>query len=285
MFQMKFHPHQGDETLRAPAQYTTVQKKETHTHRIQTKIQLKLRRGNAISVTTKIYWRSKRPKFESSLLIEPKWIFRAQEFLQSKCFNNTKRTATTPQHVHFQWNYRSHFRVLHGCLPCVGGQQNTRTRQLDSNRKVNIETYRISGGAHILIYGFWFAGNFVIYVCQYAVAAARLAVFAWVVCVLRESWANERNGGWKCDVVNLLFVGIFPWQCAGTHLVSMTSKWNYLWTRRTFVYIYGSYSMGMVVLIRYTLRAYSSIPPVKMLITSMEQHNEIKPCNEFIENE
>lgn len=43
--------------------------------------------------------------------------------------------------------------------------------------------------------------------------------------------------------------------------------------------------MGMVVLIRYTLRAYSSIPPVKMLITSMEQHNEIKPCNEFIENE
>lgn len=55
MFQMKFHPHQGDETLRAPAQYTTVQKKETHTHRIQTKIQLKLRRGNAISVTTKIY--------------------------------------------------------------------------------------------------------------------------------------------------------------------------------------------------------------------------------------
>lgn len=87
-----------------------------------------------------------------------------------------------------------------GAYRVWGGQQNTRTRQLDSNRKVNIET---SGGAHIFIYGFWFAGNFVIYVCQYSVAAARLAVFAWVVCVY---WGRVEQMGGMADENAMLLI-------------------------------------------------------------------------------
>lgn len=87
------------------------------------------------------------------------------------------------------------------------------------------------------MYGFWFAGNFIIYVCQYGGDAPRV----YLCHVNRFMVTSEEEGGKtkrKCELLILCLLVYFSWQCVGTHLHSIASKWNYF----TFVLPFFPYS-------------------------------------------